>query len=175
MPGSVCRTVRPSVSSTFISRHRWRPTSPDRNSTGSPGKALPAGPRATTSRRSSGQGNDDPHARILIAGDFNAEEREVPTRIITAELEDTANGDLAARVLVPLEHSLPESRRYSVIHRGRRIMLDHMFASRTLLAAYQGMEIHNEALGDELIAYASVHGSPESYHAPVVATFQMPS
>ena len=115
--------------------------------------------------------DDDPEARILIAGDFNAEEREVPTRIITAELEDTANGDLASRVLVPLEHSLPESRRYSVIHRGRRIMLDHMFASRALLATYQDMEIHNEALGDELVAYASVHGSPESYHAPVVATF----
>lgn len=118
--------------------------------------------------------DEDPVARILIAGDFNAEEREVPTRIITAELEDTANGDLAARVLVPLEHSLPESRRYSVIHRGRRIMLDHMFASRALLAAYQDMEIHNEALGDELVAYASVHGSPESYHAPVVATFGVP-
>jgi endonuclease/exonuclease/phosphatase family metal-dependent hydrolase len=116
--------------------------------------------------------DDDPDAMILVAGDFNAEEREVPARIIAAELEDTANGDLASRVMIPLEHSLSESRRYSVIHRGRRIMLDHMFASRALLAAYQDMEIHNEALGDELVAYAAVDGSPESYHAPVVAIFR---
>ena len=116
--------------------------------------------------------DDDPGAMVLVAGDFNAEEREVPARIIAAELEDTANGDLASRVMIPLEHSLSESRRYSVIHRGRRIMLDHMFASRALLSAYQDMEIHNEALGDELVAYAAVDGSPESYHAPVVAVFR---
>jgi endonuclease/exonuclease/phosphatase family metal-dependent hydrolase len=116
--------------------------------------------------------DEDPDASILVAGDFNAEEREVPARIVAAELEDTANGDLAGRVMVPLEHSLSESRRYTVIHRGRKIMLDHMFASRALLAGYQGLEIHNEALGDELVAYASVDGSPESYHSPIVACFR---
>jgi len=116
--------------------------------------------------------DEDPDANILVAGDFNAEEREVPARIIAAELEDTANGQLAARVMVPLEHSLPDSRRYTVVHHGRKIMLDHMFASRALLSSYQGIEIHNEALGDELVAYAAIDGSPESYHAPVVASFR---
>ncbi len=116
--------------------------------------------------------DEDRNASILVAGDFNAEEREVPTRIIAAELEDTANGRLAERTLIALEHSLPESRRYSVIHRGRKTMMDHMMASRALLAAYEGIEIHNEALGDELVAYAAVEDSPESYHAPVVASFR---
>jgi endonuclease/exonuclease/phosphatase family metal-dependent hydrolase len=114
--------------------------------------------------------NED--AKILVAGDFNAEESEVPARIIAADLEDTSNGRLAGRIMVPLEHNLPESRRYSVIHRGRKIMLDHMFASRGLLASFEGFEIHNEALGDELVAYAAVENSPESYHAPIVAGFR---
>ena len=116
--------------------------------------------------------DDDPDAKILVAGDFNAGEREVPARIIAAELEDTSNGHLAARTMVPLEHSLPESQRYTVIHRGRKVMLDHMFASRALLSTYLGIEIHNEALGDELVAYAAIDGSPESYHAPIVAAFR---
>ena len=116
--------------------------------------------------------DDDPDAKILVAGDFNAGEREVPARIIAAELEDTSNGHLAARIMVPLEHSLPDSQRYTVIHRGRKVMLDHMFASRALLSTYLGIEIHNEALGDELVAYAAIDGSPESYHAPIVAAFR---
>lgn len=116
--------------------------------------------------------DDHPDAKILVTGDFNAQEHEPPARIIAAELEDTANGHLAGRVMVPLEHSLPDSRRYSVVHQGRKIMLDHMFASRALLTRYRGMEIHNEALGDELVAYSTIDGSPESYHAPIVASFR---
>lgn len=39
---------------------------------------------------------------------------------------------------------------------------------------YRHFEVHNEALGDELVAYATVSHSPESYHAPVIAEFAMP-
>ena len=116
--------------------------------------------------------DDDRQARIIVAGDFNAEQREVPARIIAAELEDTANGLLAGRALVALEHGLPESRQYTVIHRGRKTMMDHLLVSRSLLAGFEGIEVHNEALGDELVAYASVEDSPESYHAPIVASFR---
>lgn len=114
----------------------------------------------------------DPRAHILVAGDFNAGEREVPVRIIAADLEDTGNGRLADRMLVPLSHSLSESRRYTVVHRGRKVMLDHLFASRSLVSRFQAIEIHNEALGDELVGYSTVGDSPESYHAPVVARFR---
>jgi endonuclease/exonuclease/phosphatase family metal-dependent hydrolase len=38
--------------------------------------------------------DDDPDARIVVCGDFNATEREVPTKIIAASVEDTGNGDL---------------------------------------------------------------------------------
>lgn len=115
----------------------------------------------------------DPAASIIVAGDFNAEEHEVPLRILTGDVEDTGNGRLAHRSLALVEHTLPDSLRYTVIHRGRRLMLDHLIVSRSLMAAYRGVEIHNEMLGDELVAYTLIEAAPDSYHAPVVATFEL--
>jgi endonuclease/exonuclease/phosphatase family metal-dependent hydrolase len=116
----------------------------------------------------------DPEALIAVCGDFNAEERETPLRTIRADLEDTGNGALAGRVLTPLERTLPESQRFSVLHHGHRAMLDHVLVSRQLLGLYRHVEVHNETLGDELVAYAEVATSPESYHAPLVAEFELP-
>ena len=115
----------------------------------------------------------DPNALVVIAGDFNAEEREPPLRILAGDVEDTGNGRLANRSLALLEHTLPDSRRFTVIHRGRRRMLDHLMVSRPLLAFYRSIEIHNEMLGDELVAYTLVDAAPDSYHAPVVAAFEL--
>lgn len=115
----------------------------------------------------------DEDALIAVCGDMNAEEREMPLRILRGDAEDTANGALAGRMLVPLERTAPEARRYSVLHGGRTSMLDHVLVSRPLLRFFRTVEIHNEALGDELVGYAAVHASPESYHAPVVAEFAL--
>lgn len=115
--------------------------------------------------------DEDPQARIVVCGDCNAESSEVPLRILRADLDDTGNGRLAGRVLVPLERNLPEERCFTVIHRGRHLMLDHFLVSRPLLSTFRGMEIHNETLGDEQAAFAAIAASPESYHAPVVASF----
>jgi len=116
----------------------------------------------------------DPGALIAVCGDCNAEARETAMRLLAAEEEDTGNGALAGRVLIPAERSIPADLRYSVIHNGRRVMLDHLLVSRPLMAWYRHAEIHNEALGDELVAYATVGASPDSYHAPVVAEFDLP-
>jgi len=115
----------------------------------------------------------DPDALIAVAGDFNADAHEAPVRIVRGDEEDAGNPHLAARTLVPVERSLADSRRFSVVHHGRLRMLDHVLVSRALLGWYQGVEIHNEALGDEA-AGGSARGSPESFHAPVVAEFQPP-
>lgn len=117
--------------------------------------------------------DDDPDALIALCGDMNAELREMPLRILRGEEEDTANGALAGRVMIPLERAAPESRRYSVLHGGLPSMLDHLLVSRPLLRHFRGVEIHNEALEDELVGYATVKKSPESYHAPVVAEFDL--
>lgn len=117
--------------------------------------------------------DDEPEALIAVCGDFNAEEAETPVRIIRADQEDTGNGDLADRVLVPVDRGLPESRRFSVLHGGRRLLLDHILVSRALLGASREVEVHNEALGDELVAYATGARSPDSFHAPIVAAFDL--
>ncbi|RDD62848.1 endonuclease/exonuclease/phosphatase family protein [Ferruginivarius sediminum] len=113
----------------------------------------------------------DPNAWICVCGDCNAEEREMPLRVLRADVGDTGNARLATRSLISLEQEIPPDRRYSVLHAGYKAMLDHLLASRALLTHLRGVEIHNEALGDELIGYASAHKSPESYHAPLVAEF----
>ena len=59
--------------------------------------------------------------------------------------EDTGNPELIGRILVPIEHTIPESARYTLYHQGRAQMLDHMLITRNLLAGYRGSEIHNEA------------------------------
>ena len=75
---------------------------------------------------------------------------------------------------MPVERALPVSQRYSVLHRGRQVMLDHILVSRPLMARYRHIEVHNEALGDELVAFATASHSPESFHAPLVAAFEFP-
>ncbi|HSV29048.1 MAG TPA: endonuclease/exonuclease/phosphatase family protein [Candidatus Omnitrophota bacterium] len=116
----------------------------------------------------------EPAALVAVCGDFNSSDREAPVRTIRGDEEDTGNGHLAARMLVPLERTLAESQRFSVIHHGRRVMLDHILVSRPLLGWYLQAEVHNEALGDELVSPATIWGSPETYHAPMVADFAPP-
>jgi endonuclease/exonuclease/phosphatase family metal-dependent hydrolase len=116
----------------------------------------------------------DPQAMIAVCGDFNAEAAEMPTRILLASDEDTGNSALTERNLLAVEAAVPAERRYSVIHAGRPLLLDHMLVSRPLLRGLRGAEIHNEGLVDELVDYANEGKSPESHHAPVVVEFDMP-
>lgn len=113
----------------------------------------------------------DPEAWIAVCGDFNAEERETPLRVLRADVDDTGNPALAGRTLIPLDRMLPETRRFTVLHGGRHAMLDHVMVSRALLSRYRHVEVHNQILSDELVAYTSGRPSVESYHAPVVAEF----
>ncbi len=116
----------------------------------------------------------EPEALIAVVGDLNAETFEVPVRLLLAEPGDTGNGSLAPRALVPLERALPGDRRFSVIHHGRRVMLDHILVSRPLLALFRHLEVHSETLGDEVEAALAVTDASESHHAPLVAEFALP-
>lgn len=113
----------------------------------------------------------EPAALIAACGDFNADCREMPVRIVLGGEVDEAGKEHAERVMIALEDALPPARRYSVIHAGRPVMLDHLLASRTLAGWPHQAEIHNEALRDEALDPASAHPSAGSYHAPVVAEF----
>ncbi len=86
---------------------------------------------------------------------------------------NTGNAELVNRILLPCENSIPESSRYSLLHRGKGEMIDHLLVSRTMLRFYQGTEIHNEILHDESMAFADDKKYPEPDHAPVVAEFSL--
>jgi endonuclease/exonuclease/phosphatase family metal-dependent hydrolase len=113
----------------------------------------------------------EPDPLVLVAGDFNAEDHETPVRLVAGAPEDTGNPDLAARALVVLDRAIERSRRFSVVHHGRPQMLDHMLASHRLLGRFRGIEVQNEALGDEAVAWGKGVGAAGSYHAAIVASF----
>ena len=119
--------------------------------------------------------DQDDEALVIVCGDFNAEPDEVPVEVIRGDVENTGNGNLANRVLVPCEHTIPTTSRYTLFHKGQGRMIDHLLASRNLLSCYKGSEIHNELLHDESIAFATDKKYPESDHAPFVAEFELPS
>lgn len=116
----------------------------------------------------------DPQARVLACGDFNADIDEVPLEAIRGDVENTANPLLMSRLLIPCERNIPASARFSLYHHGRPVMLDHVLASRPLLAYWQNSAAHNEVLHDESVAFALDTTFPESDHAPVVAEFVFP-
>jgi endonuclease/exonuclease/phosphatase family metal-dependent hydrolase len=115
-----------------------------------------------------------PDALVCVCGDFNADAADTPVAAIRGDVEETGNSALAGRVLVPCERTIAEPARYSLFHHGRGEMIDHVLASRELLAAYRGAEVHNELLHDESVAFAGDVRFPESDHAPVVAEFEVP-
>lgn len=117
--------------------------------------------------------DEDEDALIVCCGDFNADLDEVPVQAVRGNVEDTGNGELAKRVMVPTENSIPESSRYSLFHMGRGEMIDHLLVSRNLLQFHKGSEIHNELLHDESMGFATDEKYPESDHAPVVAEFEV--
>ncbi|MCG8548483.1 MAG: endonuclease/exonuclease/phosphatase family protein [Alphaproteobacteria bacterium] len=113
----------------------------------------------------------DPQALIAVLGDLNCDGRDAPLKILRGEVEETGNAALAERALAPLELSLPMDRRFSVLHYGQKLMLDHILVSRRLLACFRRAEVHNELLTDELVAFFAGRRDADSYHAPVVAEF----
>ena len=109
-----------------------------------------------------------PQARIAVCGDLNAEAHEAPTRILQALPEDMETAAFADRALLPLELRVPQEARYTVLHNGRRVLLDHILASPALAAACRQVRILNAGLADEAHARGPVKGS---LHAPVLAIF----
>lgn len=115
----------------------------------------------------------DRSAAIVVLGDFNADGREAPLKILRGEVDETGNAGLAGRALTPLELTLPSDRRFSVLHFGQALMLDHIMVSRSMLARFRKADIHNELLTDELVAFFAGRRDADSFHAPIVAEFAL--
>ncbi len=111
----------------------------------------------------------DPDARVVVAGDLNADEHETPVRVLRGDGDDTGNPALAPRVLVPLERAVAEEERYSVLHAGARHCLDHVLVSAAIARGRHRVSIDNASLRDEA-AGEPVAGS---FHAPIVAEIEI--
>lgn len=109
----------------------------------------------------------EPNALIAVAGDFNADAHDAPTRLLRGGQDEGAGG---SRILAPLEERVEPSRRFTVIHAGRPTLIDHLLASPALAAAWRETTILNQGLQDEVYAEEFIDGS---LHAPVVATFEL--
>ncbi|MBT5413002.1 MAG: endonuclease [Rhodospirillaceae bacterium] len=117
----------------------------------------------------------DPAARLAVCGDFNADGRELPLRIVMGpdEGDEAAFSDaLLARRLHALERAVPAEARYSVLHAGRPTMLDHVLVSAALKRAHLGSEIDNADLPDEVTAL-DIERVAGSFHAPVAVEFDL--
>jgi len=115
----------------------------------------------------------EPARLLAVAGDFNAEDRDVPLKIAIGAPEDTGNAELSARSLVLLDRSVSSDLRWSVLHHGRPQMLDHILVSHALHGAFRSLEIHNEVIGDEAVGFARGFRPAGSSHAAVVAEFDL--
>jgi len=109
--------------------------------------------------------------QIIVCGDFNAEDHDAALKIVIASEEDTGNGALANHVFTLLDRSISVDRRYSILHHARPQMVDHILVNRSMLSYFKDIEVHNETLADELLAFSKIDRPPDSFHAPVVAEF----
>jgi endonuclease/exonuclease/phosphatase family metal-dependent hydrolase len=117
-------------------------------------------------------------ALAAVMGDLNAEEHHAPVEVILGRDDSIGagvdtGGALAAGVLVPAERAVADGRRFSVRHAGRAQMLDHILVSRALAERQRGAEIFNDSLGDEATLADDAAPSPQSFHAPLVAAFDL--
>ena len=91
----------------------------------------------------------EPDARIIVCGDLNSQEHDVPARILRGG-RDEETPETSPRLLVSLAERVSAARRYSVVHGDRNILLDHILASPALALACSSVVIFNEGLQDEV-------------------------
>ncbi len=115
----------------------------------------------------------DSTALIAVCGDFNATLAETPLRLLMARPEDVETPALARHALTSLAERVPLQHRFSVRHRGRPMLVDHILASAALAERCRGVEIHNQGLIDEAAAEQLGSSFTDSTHAPIVATFDL--
>jgi hypothetical protein len=82
--------------------------------------------------------------------------------------EDTP--ETSSRILVSLTERVGEARRFSVVHGGQKMLLDHILASPALAISCSSVVILNEGLQDEVTAQEPILGS---LHAAVMASFHL--
>lgn len=112
----------------------------------------------------------DSDALIAVCGDCNAGLRETPLTILLGDMEGSNSAGLATRRLTPAEKNVAPARRYSLIHGGQKLMLDHILVSQGLLEHLERVDLRNRNLPDEV---EISEADPVSRHAALVAQFDL--
>ena len=115
----------------------------------------------------------DEEALVVVAGDLNADLQEMPLRALVGDVDDLGNPALAGRALIPVELALPAAQRFSVRHKGRTQMFDHLLASPALHRSLVEVAVDNAALADEVVDATAPRALAGSFHAPLVAEFSI--
>src|SRR5690606_31759293 len=111
--------------------------------------------------------DSDPEAWIAVCGDCNAPLEDDTLRLLEGLPGGPDRTAAARRRLTAVARSLPESRRYILRLGGERLLVGHILVGRGLFGCFESAEIHNELLLEESEGGPA---SPESFHAPLVAT-----
>lgn len=117
-------------------------------------------------------------AQLAVLGDFNDIAESLTLRTVAGELAEPPRGrnadldvatSLAGAVLHHCARAVPAADRYTILHRGARVQVDHILASRSLWRRFRGARVHNEELRD---GGGDTREEVESDHAPVLAWFE---
>lgn len=117
---------------------------------------------------------EDPEALIAVAGDFNDVLDSEAVRMILGDSRAVRASELAASELWACETELPSDKNYTMIYRGNRQMLDHIFVSRPLKELF----VRAEVLHDGMKVIREGNWSdmrPGSDHAPFSVYFDLKS
>ncbi len=120
----------------------------------------------------------DGRAQIAVLGDFNDSPESLVVRAVAgqhAEAPRGRNADLDAAtslengVLHHCAKAVAAPGRYSILHRGAGVLVDHILVSRSLWRRFRGARVLNEELRE---TSSDGREEVESDHAPVLAWFE---
>ncbi|MBI1774001.1 MAG: endonuclease/exonuclease/phosphatase family protein [Proteobacteria bacterium] len=118
---------------------------------------------------------DDRDAYIAVAGDCNATLEEMPLRILCGAADDIGNPGLESARLHSLTEHIEADCRYTTLHNARKRLVDHILASSRLAQRCRAVVVDNGGLLDEVRDESQFPISGASFHAPVVAEFDLPN
>ncbi len=106
----------------------------------------------------------DPHAQVIVLGDFNAVDNSELLRIITGDkrFSDTQ--------LINLSERIEKERRYSFAGYREKRQLDHILISKNLVNCVEEFQLLNEGLEDQTLFPEQIYF--ESDHAPLILTLK---
>jgi predicted extracellular nuclease len=114
----------------------------------------------------------NPDELIAVAGDFNDVMDSEAVRMILGDAKAVRSQELYNLELWPCELMVEAETRYTMVYRGTRQMLDHIFVSRGLRERFKSAHINHKGMKPAKEGGWS-DMRPGSDHAPFTASFSL--